>query len=94
MFAAASVVFTYFLGGVEPLIQASLSERTPASKRGLLFGINTTVSNAGWFLAPLLGSAISIRLSIRHIFLTTAVFLALMSLISILLARTRRVSVD
>lgn len=93
MFVIASVVFTYFLGGVEPIIQASLSERTPSKKRGLLFGINTTVSNAGWFLAPLLGSAVSIHLSIRHIYLTTTIFLGLMAMTGFTLMRSRRVQV-
>lgn len=72
------VLVALALGGVEPNLQSFLSEHTRPSRRGLLFGIQTFVGSLGWFAAPLVGSVISIRLSIRHIFLffSAAILLA------------------
>lgn len=75
LFTAVLVASTYFFGAVQPLLQSALSERTPASRRGLLFGVLTTVGNIGWFIAPILGSFISIHLSIGHVFMLFAVLL-------------------
>ncbi|TVQ20408.1 MAG: MFS transporter [Spirochaetaceae bacterium] len=74
-FSIVLVVGTYFLGGIEPLIQADLSSRTPANRRGLLFGVQTTVGNVGWFLAPLFGSVVSIRYGIPAVFVSLTIFL-------------------
>lgn len=65
------------LGGVEPMVQAALSSRTPASRRGLLFGVLTTIGSAGWFVSPMIGSVVSINFGIPAVFLTLAVFLFL-----------------
>lgn len=76
-FSLLLIVATFFLGGIEPLLQADLSSRIPARRRGLLFGFQTTVGNLGWFAAPLIGSAVSIRFGIASVFLTLAVFLGI-----------------
>lgn len=68
---------TYFLGGVEPIVQSSLSIQTDPGKRGKLFGVQTAVGSLGWFLAPMAGSFISINLGIPAIFLFLGIFLAL-----------------
>jgi DHA1 family multidrug resistance protein-like MFS transporter len=88
-FSAFLVASTFFLGGVEPLVQAELSSRVPSSRRGLLFGVQSSVASLGWFLAPLVGSVISIRFSIRHIFLTLAFFLFITVGVVILVHRRR-----
>jgi MFS transporter, DHA1 family, multidrug resistance protein len=69
------VIGTYFMGGVEPIIQSSLSIKTEPNKRGLLFGVQTAVGSLGWFLAPMVGSVISINLGIPYIFLFLGIFL-------------------
>lgn len=74
-FSAFLILATFFLGGVEPLVQADLSSRVSPARRGLLFGVQSSIASMGWFVAPLVGSLISIRLSIAHIFLTLTVFL-------------------
>ncbi|MCK4514271.1 MAG: MFS transporter [Spirochaetaceae bacterium] len=74
-FSAFLILATFFLGGVEPLIQADLSSRVSPARRGLLFGVQSSIASMGWFVAPLVGSLISIRLSIAHIFLILTVFL-------------------
>ncbi|MBT3272272.1 MAG: hypothetical protein HN368_03885, partial [Spirochaetales bacterium] len=50
-------------------------EKTPAARRGVLFGIQTMVPSIGWFAAPLVGSALSIRYSTMHVFLSMSIFL-------------------
>ncbi len=89
-FSIVLVVGTYFLGGIEPLIQADLSSRTPANRRGLLFGVQTTVGNVGWFLAPLFGSAVSIRYGIPSVFLSLAIFLVVTAVLASWMAGRRR----
>ncbi|MFW6313814.1 MAG: MFS transporter [Spirochaetota bacterium] len=74
-FTVLIVIATFFLGGIEPLLQAQISELAPPRRRGFIFGIQTTVGNVGWFAAPLVGSAVSIRYGVNMIFLALAIFL-------------------
>lgn len=76
-FSIFLVAATFFLGGVEPLVQADLSSRVAPARRGLLFGVQTSISNIGWFAAPLVGSYVSIRFGIAYVFLTLSGFLFL-----------------
>jgi len=76
-FAVLIIVATFFLGGIEPLLQADLSSRVAPGRRGMLFGMTTTIGNLGWFAAPLVGSAVSIATGIHAVFLTLAVFLGI-----------------
>ena len=46
---------TFAIGGVEPNVQSALSAKTERDRRGLLFGIQTLVGNAGWVFGPLVG---------------------------------------
>ena len=89
-FAVFLVVGTFFLGGVEPMLQAEMSNRTPASRRGLLFGVQTTVGSLGWFLAPALGTWISIAWGIPATFLVLAASLLLAAGTLIVVRRLRR----
>ncbi len=80
-------MFTMFaLGGVEPLLMSITSEKTDASNRGLLFGIQTAFGSAGRIISPLLGSAVAIRFSIRHLFLVFTTLL-LLNAVFVLLRR-------
>ncbi len=74
-FSVFLVLATFFLGGVEPLVQADLSSRVSPARRGMLFGVQTSIASMGWFAAPLVGSLVSIRFGIPHIFLTLTIFL-------------------
>ena len=75
LFAVLIVIATFFLGGIEPLLQAEISARVPANRRGVLFGVQTTVGNMGWFVAPLVGSWISIEFGINIVFFALALSL-------------------
>lgn len=89
LFTLVIVASTYFFGAVQPLIQSALSELTPASRRGFLFGVLTTVGNVGWFIAPMLGSLVSIRFSISHVFLLFSILLAIGGAVAVVVSRTR-----
>ncbi|GAB4221615.1 MAG: multidrug efflux MFS transporter Lde [Spirochaetales bacterium] len=66
---------SYFMGGIEPIIQSSLGAIVPQNRKGLVFGIQTTIGSLGWFVAPLLGSYVSIQFGIREVFLALGIFL-------------------
>lgn len=74
-FAALWVVVAFLLGGIEPTIQSRLSRRTDPARRGLLFGIQTSVGNAGWALAPVVGSGVSIAWGIPSVYLAMSLVL-------------------
>ena len=78
------------LGGVEPNLQSYLAEHTPPSRRGLLFGVQTSVGSMGWFASPLVSSVISIQMSIRHIFLFFAIFIFVAFLFDIIIYAIQR----
>jgi len=65
----------FITGGVEPMIMSITTEDTPVDKRGLLFGIQGTVGNIGFAVAPLLGGVISIKYSTNAILVCIPIFL-------------------
>jgi DHA1 family multidrug resistance protein-like MFS transporter len=77
-------LFTFLLGlvffvtgGVEPMLMSITTEKTPVHRRGFLFGIQGTVGNIGFALAPLLGGAISLTHSTAAVLVCIPVFLGL-----------------
>jgi len=56
-----------FIGGIEPIVMSINSKNVPLEKRGALFGFQALMGSIGWALAPMMGSAISIHLSIHMI---------------------------
>ena len=92
-FAVLLVAATFFLGGVEPLVQADLSSRIRPQERGLLFGIQTSISSMGWFAAPMVGTYVSIRWDLPHVFLTLTVALFVTAAIVMTVARRIRFAV-
>lgn len=79
-FTGLFVISTFFLSGVEPILQSLMSVHTSPKHRGIIFGIQNMVGSLGWFCAPLIGSAVSIHLSIEHNFLIHALMIAGISL--------------
>jgi DHA1 family multidrug resistance protein-like MFS transporter len=87
-FVILYVLTAFFLGGVEPILTAVIAERVEPEHRGAIFGYNALLSNIGWILAPLVGSALSIAKGISANFyamLTTQ----LMCLVFIYISRQR-----
>jgi MFS transporter, DHA1 family, multidrug resistance protein len=88
-------IFTFVLGlvffitgGVEPMLMSITTETTPVNRRGFLFGIQGTVGNIGFAVAPLLGGVISLQYSTAAVLICIPVFLGL-SLAVILLGLRR-----
>lgn len=77
IFSLVYAIFFFAVGGLEPVIMTMTSENTPAEKRGTLFGIQGLVGSVGWAVSPVLGSMISIRLSIQSVLLIIPLILFL-----------------
>ena len=90
-FVAFYAIAAFAVGGVEPVLQSAMSEHSPPDKRGFFFGIQTLVSSSGFFLSPLVASAISINISTKHIYLFYSVALAGTLLISIMMGPKARI---
>lgn len=63
------------IGGVEPLLNSQATISIPSEKRGVLFGIIAMIGSFGWAVSPVIGSFVSIRFSIKAIYLAFAVLL-------------------
>lgn len=70
----------FITGGVEPVIMSMTTENTPVNKRGFLFGIQGTVGNIGFAIAPLLGGIISIKYSTAAVLICIPIFLLISGL--------------
>jgi len=88
-------IFTFVLGlvffitgGVEPMLMSITTETTPVNRRGFLFGIQGTVGNIGFAVAPLLGGVISLEYSTAAVLICIPVFLGLS--LAVILLGTRR----
>jgi len=77
LFSLVLGIVFFITGGVEPMIMAITAEHTPVNKRGLIFGIQGTVGNIGFAIAPLLGGAISLKYSTSAVLWCTPLFIAL-----------------
>ncbi len=81
-----SLMLTYFfIGGIEPLVMSLTSEKVPSANRGFLFGIQTMVGSTAWFISPVLGSFISINLSLDYILVFFTILLSITFLTTLLL---------
>ncbi|MCX7788437.1 MAG: MFS transporter [Spirochaetes bacterium] len=76
-FSISFLVSSYFMGGIEPIIQSSMSIIAPQNRKGIVFGVQTTIGSLGWFVAPLIGSYVSIQFGIHEVFLALSVVLFL-----------------
>ena len=65
----------FFVGAIEPLMQAYLSAKIHPDNRGVIMGLQASAGSFGWFLSPLAASSISIYFSIKHIFLLFSISL-------------------
>ncbi|WP_406543606.1 MFS transporter [Clostridium ljungdahlii] len=81
LFTVVLGIVFFITGGVEPMIMSITTEDTPVDKRGLLFGIQGTVGNAGFAVAPLLGGVISIKYSTNAILIFIPIFLLISALV-------------
>ena len=90
VFLLAFTLFNFFSGALEPLLTSGASENAPPEMRGTLFGIVGMVNNAGFMLAPMLGSYISIRFSLQGILFLIPAFTALQLGISLIAVKKEK----
>ncbi len=65
------------MGGMTPALSALLAQYTLPGAEGAVYGLDSSVVSASRAIAPLLGSAVAVWLSLRGIFIVTAlIFLA------------------
>lgn len=67
-------------GGVMPSANAVVTNLTPASRRGAVFGFTAAISSLGGFVGPLGGAAIAAAIDIRLTFIIISVIMGLSSL--------------
>jgi DHA1 family multidrug resistance protein-like MFS transporter len=65
-------------GGLDPVFQIWLSKKTPAHKRGAIFGWASSARSIGWMLAALSGGAVAAWFNVRTTFLIGAAFYLLL----------------
>jgi DHA1 family multidrug resistance protein-like MFS transporter len=75
VFIILFAVFSFVVGGVEPILTSSASEHTSPAKRGMLFGFLGAVGNGAFMIAPLIGVYISVNFSIHAILYAIPVFM-------------------
>ncbi len=68
-------LFSFVVGGVEPILTSSASEHTSPAKRGMLFGLLGAVGNGAFMVAPLIGVYISVNFSIHAILYAIPAFM-------------------
>lgn len=80
----------FMLGTVDPMLTSETLEMVPDDKHGLLFGIRATIGSLAWAVAPMIGSAVSIKWSLEAVFLMIPVFFFI-TLILVFLIRKPKV---
>ncbi len=88
-FALFYGIYFFAIGGIEPLISSVTTTSTPPERRGVLFGVQSLVGCVGWAVSPLIGSIISINISIQSILVVTPIILSL-SLTTLLVLEAKR----
>ncbi|MCD6343688.1 MAG: MFS transporter [Spirochaetaceae bacterium] len=74
-FSISYVIVFFLLGGIEPLVVATMVREVSPGNRGLLIGIQATVGSTGWAIAPFLGAGVTIIWSLRTLFLVLPLLL-------------------
>ena len=71
-FAASRTLLYVAAGGIQPVIQRTLSAITPKERRGTVFGASSSISSVGTMLAAVIGGVCYAAIGIRGTFLTAA----------------------
>ncbi len=74
------------IGGSEPSVNAMIALRTPKSRQGTVFGLTSSMNNAGAAVGPMVGSLLSAAFGYASAFFAAAAVL----LASVIAARTVR----
>ena len=82
IFALIYTIFAFSSGAMEPLLTSAASEKIPPEMRGSLFGFIGMVNNAGFMLAPILGSYVSVTYSVKAILILIPIFVVLQLIVA------------
>lgn len=77
IFTIAYGLMFFVIGGVEPIVTSLTAEKTPADRRGALFGMQGLVGSLGMIVAPVIGTFISLHYGVVTILVVTTVLLIL-----------------
>jgi len=78
-----------FMGGTMPAVNALLTTRTPADKRGSVFGLSTSVASMGMAIGPALGAMVASVWGYPWVFFVTAGIIATAGFTIILVRKGR-----
>ena len=81
-----------FLGGVMPTANALLAQSADRSRRGLLFGLSTSIQAGGRALGPALGAGVANLWGMSSVFLVTGGIFGVMALLVAGIVRTPSVA--
>ncbi|HEY9053556.1 MAG TPA: MFS transporter [Rectinemataceae bacterium] len=70
----------FFLGGTMPTANALIALRSKREKQGAVYGLSTSISNAGGALGPAYGAVAASTLGYPAVFFTTSLLLGVMAL--------------
>ena len=82
--------YSFTSGALEPLLTSSASESAAPQVRGTLFGLVGMVNNAGFMLAPILGSYVSVQFSLQGILYLIPAFTIIQILIGLFAIKVRK----
>jgi MFS transporter, DHA1 family, multidrug resistance protein len=68
-FAFFYIASAVFLGPTNPLLESTMTLITSSTTRGVLFGVEAFMGSMAMACAPFFGSAVTIKFSLKHIFL-------------------------
>ncbi len=88
-FSISYVIVFFLLGGIEPLIVATMVQEISSENRGLLIGVQATVGSMGWAIAPFLGAGVTIFWSLGTLFLVLPMLLLVTAAAVLILLRTK-----
>ncbi|MBQ7650282.1 MAG: MFS transporter [Victivallales bacterium] len=77
VFAIARTVLFLMAGGIQPIIQKSLSAVTPKEKRGSAFGLSSLASNTGNMISAVIGGYCFTYFHTNGVFFTASAFFLL-----------------
>lgn len=70
-------IMFFFLGGVDPILTSLTAQKTEASRRGVLFGVQGFVSSIGFMISPIAGTYLSIQFDNKSILWVMPILLIL-----------------
>lgn len=72
------------IGGIIPAVSALLARLTLSGEEGAVYGIDNSITSASRTVAPLMGAAVAVSISLRFAFAFTGVLFAITALVGIL----------